>query len=334
MNQLEKEFEFIRKIYRDVLNGYTSITIKSRNYFFKHLTDLEQTACNNIFVKEFNNAKLSGLLEEKDKIKILEDSGHWSREKEEKIKRLQEEIGLLNITKSKLIIKAQIEFIDKKINKIKFDLNELLTERGLLLGLTAEDFAKKKSNEYILYITIYKDSDLNDRYFKNMQEFEDVEPEELLSFFIGYKDILDDLSGRNIKKIAAMPFFLNSFFLAKDSTYNFFGKPIINLTKYQLELFMSGKQYQSVLVQSKSTPSTYDSLDELVDWYDNQGLINANAGKTAVNNKMANTYVGANKEEIKKIVGREKDTIDLLEETKKIGKDLNFEELLKIHGEN
>lgn len=130
-----------------------------------------------------------------------------------------------------------------------------------------------------------------------------------------------------------MPFFLNSFFLAKDSTYNFFGKPIVDLTKYQLELFMIGKQYQAVLIQSKSTPSTYNSIDELVDWYENQGLINSNANKL-VGNKMANTYVGADKEEIRKIVGKDNNTIDLLEETKKLGKDLNFEELLKIHGEN
>lgn len=332
MNQIEKEFELIRKIYRDLLNGYTAVTIKNNIFYFKHLTDLDQTDCNNIFIKEFNKAKSSGLLEENEKIKILKDSGHWSEEKELKIKDIKDSVTSLNITKSKLIIKSQIEFIDKKLEKLKKDLEAISNERSSLLGLTAEDFAKKKSNEYILFITIYNDYLLQNRYFKNVDEFEEVDSDELLNFFIGYKDILDQLSYQNIKKIAVMPFFLNSFFLAKDSPYNFFGKPIIELTKYQLELFMLGKQYQNILIQSKSSPPSYESLDELVSWYDNQSLINSNAGRASTN-KMANTYIGADKEEIKKIIGQDKDTIDLLQEAKKLGKDLTFEDLLKIHGE-
>ena len=53
----------------------------------------------------------------------------------------------------------------------------------------------------------------------------------------------------------------------------------------------------------------------------------------SLDDKTANTYVGATKEEIKNIIGNDKETVDLLEEAQKIGKDLNFEDLLKIHGE-
>jgi hypothetical protein len=334
VNQIEKEFEFIRKIYRDVLNGYTSLSIKNNLYYFKHLTDLDQTDCNNIFLKEFTKAKASGLPEEKDKIDILKISGHWSEDKENKIKTFQTEINALNNTKSKLLIKSQIDFIAKKISSIEKELKSLIDERSSILGLTAEDFAKKKSNEYILYITIYKDSDLKSKFFNTLEEFEEIESNELLALFLGYRELLDDLSFQNLKKIAILPFFLNNFFLAKDNPYTFFGKPIIYLTKYQLELFTLGKQYQNILIQSKSTPPNYESLDELVAWYDNQGAINSSS--TKINkNKLGNTYVGADKDEVKRIAGADKNTVDLIEEVSKMGKgkDLNFDDLLKIHGE-
>jgi hypothetical protein len=99
VNQVEKEFEFIRKTYRDILNGYTSFKIKDRFLYFKHLTDLEYTECNNIFVKEFNNAINSGLLEEKEKIKILKETDHWTEEKEDQIKKIENELQTLQNTK-------------------------------------------------------------------------------------------------------------------------------------------------------------------------------------------------------------------------------------------
>ena len=94
-----------------------------------------------------------------------------------------------------------------------------------------------------------------------------------------------------------------------------------------------GKQYENALIQSKSHPPTnYQTLEDLVNWYENQSSINSNINKNQ-NDKTANTYVGATKEEIKNIIGNDKETVDLLEEAQKIGKDLNFEDLLKIHGE-
>ncbi|NBP58496.1 hypothetical protein EBU71_18565, partial [bacterium] len=78
--------------------------------------------------------------------------------------------------------------------------------------------------------------------------------------------------------------------------------------------------------------SNYETLDELINWYNNQTLINSNLDRNK-NDKLGNTYLGATKEEIKKIVGNDKETLDLLQEAEKVGKDLDFKDLLKIHGE-
>lgn len=333
MNDFEKEFEFVRKIYRDILNGYTVLYLNEKILYFKHLTDLEYSECNDFFIKQYKKAKDSGLLDEKEKIKVLKDSGHWDEAKEERIKKLESEIELLTSTKKKLIIKSQINSIEEKLLKYSSELNNLKKERLLLLDLTAEEFAKKKANEYILYISIYKNSKLTEEHFESLQQFEDLDLEDLLKFFMLYNKLLEELDIRNIKKIAVLPFFLNNFFLSKNNPYYFYGKPIVALTKHQLELFVLGKQYENALIQSKGNPPTsYQTLEDLVNWYENQSSINSNINKNQ-NDKTANTYVGATKEEIKNIIGNDKETVDLLEEAKKIGKDLDFEDLLKIHGE-
>lgn len=332
MNDFIKEQNIVRKLYRDLINGFTTFHLKNKSFSFKHLSEAEICFANEIYIKEFDNAKIQGLLSTEEKIKLLCRDKIWSQDKEKEMENLSEEIGLLQTTLKKLIIQSQVKKMRDDINQKQELLVKIIKERDELLGLTAENFAHKKSNEFIIYYSLYKD-DLKTPLFKDQDEFAEGTEIELIEYINCYKEFIDMFKIENIKKIAVCGFFMNAFFLCDDNPNIFFGKPIINLTQYQCDLFALGRNYKYYLTKSgENPPNNIKKLDDLVAWYENRQNI-ANL-KEQNQDKMGQSYIGATKEELKIITSNSTDeVVDLTEEAKKSGNgDLSFEQILKIHG--
>jgi len=79
---------------------------------------------------------------------------------------------------------------------------------------------------------------------------------------------------KNFKRIAVCPFFLNPFCLSNEDIFSFFGKPVIDLTVYQISLFGKGRYYKQLVSdpEVKSPPEEYytDDLDKVIKFYDQQ----------------------------------------------------------------
>lgn len=337
MNDLYKENQILRKIYNDILNERTEIAQDNKKYYFKHLTEKEIGQTNNIYVNEFEKAKARGLLPEKEKISLLESQGIWTLKEEDNLLYLKEELSNLEATKSKLIIKSQISSVQEKIDAKNKEYKKILSQREEAVGVTAEDFAFKKSNEYILYISLYKDPELKNKFFETENDFWERDALNLLELFALYKLYLESFSILNLKKIAVAPFFMNIFLLSEDNVYNFYGKSIINLSQYQIDLFSLARGYKNNLIKiGQNPPNNYKSYQELLDWYEsNTSLSNIKNNKNLSKEKSGQTYIGATQEELKKIAAIEgaSKTIDLNAEADKLGGNLSFNEILKIHGE-
>jgi len=331
VTNLEKDLQLVRKIYKDIILKYTSCKFKQENIFFKHLSEAELGESNEIYLQEYSEAVKNKLLSNKDKMDILIEKDLWSEGKEQKINDLEDIIINLNNTKSKLIIKSQIEDINKQIKEAQKELNGLRKDREDSLGLTAEIYAMRKANEYVIYSSLYKDAQLKDRYFESYDFFKEMDIEQLAEYFFVYRDYISNFNIKNLKKLVVSPFFTNMFFLSEDNIFNFYGRSLSELTQYQIDIYTIAKNYKANLIKiNKSPPRDYKDLQELVDWYEGTPLV-----RKDTKDFYGKTYVGASKEEISSISNLNKsDVIDLHEEAKKISEgDLNFEQILKLHGE-
>lgn len=331
MNEIFKEQNFVRKLYRDILNGFSNFYLEEKTFAFKHLSESEVCSSNEIYIKEFDSAKLQGLLSIEEKLKLLYRDKIWSEEKEKELDNLSLEISNLKITLKKMIVKSQINKIKNDIKAKEDSLKSILKEKEELLGLTAENYAYKKCNEYIIYISLYKE-DLKEKLFLDLNEFEEVSSADLIKYINYYKEFIEMFRIENIKKIAVSPFFMNSFFLCEDNPFIFYGKSIAYLTQYQCDLFSLGKNYKYFLTKTGNMPpDSFKNLDELVAWYENKQIISNLQDKDS--NKLGQSYIGASKEELKLITSNSKEEVlDLTEEAKKAGGDLSFDQILKIHG--
>lgn len=331
MNDIATEQNFVRKIYKDIVNGFSVIYRDDKSFAFKHLSEIESCKTNEVYINKLNEAKRKGLLAQEEKIKILCEQGVWSNEKEEKIKNLQEEISLNQTTLKKLIIASQTKNIKDIIKQKEDELLNIIKEKNELLELTAETYASKKSNEYIIYLSLYK-KDLKNMEFDSENDFLELSETDLIEYIYAYREFMDTLNIKNIKKIAVCPFFINTFFLCEDNPFNFYGKPITHLTQFQVDLFSIARSYKYHLTKSgQNPPDNLKSLDELVNWYEDRP--SATALKEKNQDKMGQTYIGATKEELLSMTaGSKEEVVDLTTEAKKIGDELSFDQILKMHG--
>ena len=142
-----------------------------------------------------------------------------------------------------------------------------------LMGTTAEEYAQRKNNEKIIYASLYKDLECKEPYFKE-EEFDGLHQEELGECIKLYNKNMENFTETWVKKVGVLPSFLNSFFLCNDDPRIFYGKPVVELTIYQTDLFSKAKYYKSILSESDHNgppPEVYnEGLQAVVMWYDQQ----------------------------------------------------------------
>jgi hypothetical protein len=325
----------LRRAYMQVIRGYTKCNMdKFGEFYLKHLDVFSSEDIDEKQLYYQEHAKSRGLTTEKDKLKDLEKEDLWSDEKESKIKDLEKFISSLRINKSKFILKADIESVQKDIERTEKELIELLNERAELVGFTVESFSAKKVNEFFIYSTSFKDLEFKKPLFTK-EEYDELTAIDIQLLINNYNEVSAMYAESNMKRIALSGFFLNSFYLCKDSPFNFFGKPVIQLTFNQKELFSLGRYFKNILQELKNDPDdeTMDDPDKLIE------LFNVSKNSEKIKEKMSNSdatsVVGATQEDLERmgITSPHQDgAVSLSKAAAEKGGSLEMEDLMKLHG--
>lgn len=327
----------LRLLFIDILKGYSLSYYKSNKLYFKHNTSFDSGEIDHLKQEFIEKAKRNGLPTEDQKEEYLILEGIWSKESNEKIKKLKSDISTLRQTKSKLFKSDDINEFNRQIDQKKLELMTLTVERKDLLGFTVEDYANKKINEYYMFNSLFKDKNLKDRYFSE-QEFDELENKDISEILNIYNDINKNFVETNLKKIALSSYYLSLFNLCDENAYNLYGKPIIYLTFYQMEVFGYARYFKNALSEAKHKPSDeyYEDPDKLIEWLESSKNVEEVLSKNENNQKktegaIATSIVGAKKEDLAKI-GKDENGISLHKEAQKKGGTLSMEDLMKMHG--
>ncbi len=320
----------------DILRGFSKVYDSSYGDFYvKHLDNFDSEEIDEKSQEYKNHAKKQGLPSTKEKLEQLKKDGSWTEEEERKINDLEKLINNLKITKSKFILKAQIDQIQKQIEDTETELLELNIEKSSLIGYTSDVYANKKINEYYVLTTSYKDKNLKKPLFEK-EEFEELQEKDITLLIKYYNDVSDKSAEENIKRISLSGFFLNSFYLCDDNPQIYYGKPIVELTYNQCELFSFGKYFKHILseMKNKPHPDDMDDPDKLIELYNVSQ--NTDKMKESMENADATTVVGATSEDLERMglkapVDEPQQGISLAAEAAKKGGNLSMEDLMKLH---
>lgn len=302
---MDKYSEYGR-IYTEICNGSSKKLIGKKWVYFKHPTMSEHFS-NECSSDSFISEGLArGLYSESDKIKDAINGGWWSNEQESTVNVLRKTIKNLINTRNRLAYPSQKNQIASQIKRNESILLSHLKQRNDIVGYTAENYAQSKLSERLLIFYTYKDSDFKHRLFKNEDSYYDICDEDLKQLeglFNSYSEIF---TRQGIKEVAACGFFQNLVYLAEDA-YSFWGKPVAQCTKYQVDILLYGKIYRNVIKISaeNGTPVKGDILsnpEKFVNWTENSSQesrpgqskkFSKSSGKHAVSSP-----VGATKEDL------------------------------------
>lgn len=267
------ELEELNLIYYEIINGSSFCPQKS--LYIKHFSEKE-----NFLIQKKKNQLVNEYVEQgiPTKSELLENAiknEEWSEEKENKILELKYAISD-NEKNLHNIIPQQRSFIKKIIDKHKEELSDLLFEKTNAIGKGIEDLVVNNTNEYLSFLSFFKDEECKISAFESFEAFEKIDFEELLTLNNLIASNNEKISESQIKKIATMPFFLNKFSYSKEDITKFLGIPIYKLTYNQINLFSFGIRNLNVLSNAKGNPpdlSLDGTPESLVNWYDIQNSI-------------------------------------------------------------
>lgn len=331
----------LKIIFSEIIKGYSKKNINGiGTLFFKHINN-QDSAEIDIYNQQFlEKAKSMGLPTAQEQEEYLIKEGLWEESKNKKISELKKFVLSLKSTKSKLFLKAQLDQISAEIDKNEAELKALEMEKKDLIGFTAEEYTAKKINEYYMYVSLYKSEDLKDKFFSEL-DYEELDNKEIVNLIKNYNEVNDKFNDSNLKKISLAGYFSNIFYLSKDDPYVFYGKPLVELSFYQIELFSYGRYFKNIIQNAKTRPPDYlmQDPDKLIEWFEGsknvEEVLNKNT-KMSQKDNIATSIVGATTEDLKRLgIKEEKDTsntIDLAKEASKKGGKLDMQDLIKLHG--
>jgi hypothetical protein len=304
---VDKDFEYGR-IYNEITKGFTEQKINKKIFYFKHPSFAEHFNIYNNYNLILKDVRNQGLPTEEEKIKEAIEEGWWTNEKELEIQNLRKVIRNLIKTRGKLVIPSQKEGIDKQIRRSEGLLMTFTRERTEIVSFTAENYTSTRFLDEMVLALTFKNRELTERAFSQDEYYNlsDSFSDKIKDAFEKYSNIFNSL---NLKHVAASGFFQNLVYLNEDA-YSFWGKPVVNCTKYQIDLLLYGKMYKNLIKNyaENGKPVADDVIadpEKFVLWVENQGSnkkteITKNRKKASSNNMVSST-VGASSDDLKKM---------------------------------
>lgn len=320
-----------RKIFRDVVRGYSTSLIDEEFVYIKHLTPHDQVELEEIEQKYFKIAEKRGVPTEKDMIDWLKKEGEWSDDEDAEITRKELFVENLKTARNKMVLKSAIEKQTELIDKEEKELKEKKEQKTSLIGNTCEKYAKERMNDFYMIKSFYKDKNLNDVLFSE-EVYDELEDYDIRKYILIYNSIFESFSEENIQYTILEDFYSPYLSFAEDSM-QFYGKPFCALTYNQIRLIVYTRVIKNIFDTNENIPESIRKDPAKLLEFGSSSKEERDKAKDKLSQGAAGTLVGAKDEDYEYLgIEKTKGGVSLHEEAKKKGGTLNMQDLMKLHG--
>ena len=319
--------QFYISLIGEAFDGYTEAVFEGQTVYVKHVSIRDQRYLHKYHDKYKQLALAKGLQSEKDKLKYVIDEGIWEEKDDLEIEALTSETENLKRTARAIFLQSQRDSINQQIEENKKKIFTLQQKRKEVVGQTADDYADSRSGDEILRFLLFKNKDLTEHFYTE-DEFGELEAWQVVALGKIQKEIQDRLTDAVIQKAVLRPFFSMYLSLCEDIS-GFYGKPVTELTIYQLRVALFGRMFFNIFQYTDDIPENIkDDPEKLLAYSENQ----KNKDTSAIKDDAAGSAVfGATKEDVSNLGGTE-GGVSLTEEAKKHGGQLNMEQMMRLAG--
>lgn len=312
----------------EIFDGYTDITFKEKTVYIKHFSIRDQRYIHRFYNKYKSIAESKGIPSEKEMLDSLREDGLWSDNDDKKIIDLEQELEGLRGAKRNSFLPSQKKQIQETINSKQKELHFLFNKKAELVGKTSERYGSQRSNEEFIRYLIYADQQCSQHFFTD-EQFANLSEEEV-EFFVKENDAISRrLSESNIQHVVLRDFF-NMYMSQTEDVSAFYGKPIIELSVYQLKLAIYARIFFNIFQYNEDLPERIKQDPEAIFDFverkknkDTKSYVNTEKGASAV--------FGATKEDLE-VIDPSARKVSLSDEIAKSGGVMNMDQLIELMG--
>jgi len=320
-----------RKIFRDVVRGYSTAILDDSFVYIKHLTPHDQVELEEIEENYHNIALRKGVPTEEEMLAFLIEEGQWSKRDDKFIENKEFFIESLRTAKSKMVLKREIDRQSELIEKESYELAQKQAQKMSLLGNTCEKYAKDRLNDFYMIKSFYKDSDLTEKLFSE-DEFDTLEHNDIKKVVVKYNEIFEVFTEESIQYTILEDFYSAYLSFAEDSM-QFYGKPFCELTYNQVRLIVYTRVFKNIFDSNENIPDSIRKNPAKLLEFGSSSKEGRDKAKDKLADGDAGTIIGAKDEDYEYLgVEKQKGGVSLHEEAKKKGGTLNMDDLMKLHG--
>jgi len=321
--------EFYTSLIGEIFDGYSVSTFEGRDVFVKHINIRDQKYIHSYYEKYKNIALSKGIDSQEEREAYIKKEDLWEESDDMKISTLTEEVKNLKKTKESVFLPSQKQSFQKTIEEKCVELYDLNHKKAEIVGLTAEGYASKRSNDEMLRFCIFKDSDLSEN-LHTEEQFSDLEVRDVILLNKIMTDVSGKMSEDNIKHAVLRPFF-GMYISNCENISDFYGKPVIELSAYQMKVAMYARVFHSIFQYTEDIPDNIkEDPDKLMAYSESQRNKDSNKGGLR-DDADASAVFGATKEDMD-TVAKDSKSISLSEAAKEAGGKLDMKQMMRLAG--
>ena len=316
-----------RRLFKDVVYGYSTIEIDGEELFLKHLSVLDQIELENLQAHFLDKAKKRGIPTEKESLERLIEEGIWSEKDDLKIIHAEKHEEALVQTKKNLYLKSEIDIVNKDIGEVKQKIAQLNYDKSIILGPTCEKYADSRVTDHYILSSFYTDKEFKNPKFDS-KAVDELTQKELQPVIIQYNEKAQEYSEENIQKMVLQDFY-SIYFPYSDNVMNYFHKPLFYLSSNQVRLLVFTRMYKNVFENYTEMPEKIRKDPEKIADYINAQDKAQDMAKH-MDKEGASTIVGATDEDYKYLGYRKSPGKSISEVLKEKGGKMNMKDVMEM----
>ena len=321
--------EFYTSLIGEIFDGYSVSAFEGRDVFVKHINVRDQKYINSYYEKYKNIALSKGIESQEEREAYIKQEGLWEESDDMKIMSLAEEIKNLKKTKESIFLPSQKESFQKTIEEKAVELYNLKSKKTEIVGLTAEGYASKRSNDEMVRFCVFKDAELSEN-LHTEDEFSELEVREVILLNNIITDNANKMSEDNIKHAVLRPFF-SMYMSNSENASDFYGKPTVDLSAYQMKTNMYARVFYSIFQYTEDIPDNIrEDPDKLLAYSESQRNKDSNKGGIR-DDADASAVFGATNEDMKTVT-KDAKTVSLSEAAQEAGGKLDMKQMMRLAG--
>ncbi len=233
----------------DILRGYSKITHKYKNYYFKHFGVYDSLKLEEFELDCINQAKKQGIKSKDELLELAIKRGGWSKEEESSMKDLKWMIDKSKKASAKISDNNTKKSFEDSIAKQVNQLAELETKKNQFTNHSAENLGKRKRANKEISLSLFYDKEMT----RNVSE------EDLFFLISEVNSRIQELTSvENLLKLAYESYFFDVYCLNYRNPNQILDTNIYKITIWQKSLL----SYASVLLNKLKNLDIPDDIRE------------------------------------------------------------------------